>query len=93
MIQLLPSSYNQRRTVQLNYEVLAHMFHDRKDHKLDEWWGFCETIKAMPYAEDLIVVFTPTGIKEQNIDISHVDDKGIVIINGITYELTPKHNV
>lgn len=45
MIQLLPSSYNQKRTVMLNYEVLAHMYHDRKDHKLDEWRIFCETMK------------------------------------------------
>lgn len=51
MIQLLPQSYNQRRTVQLNYEVLAHMYHDRKSHKLDEWREFCEWIKTLPYSE------------------------------------------
>ena len=56
MIQLLPSSYNQRRTVMLNYEVLAHMYHDRKDHKLDEWRIFCQTMKAeLPYSELFIV--------------------------------------
>lgn len=51
MIQLLPSSYNQRRTVMLNYEVLANMYHSRKDHKLDEWREFCEWIKTLPYSE------------------------------------------
>ena len=51
MIQLLPSSYNQRRTVMLNYEVLANMYHARKNHKLDEWLGLCEWIKTLPYSE------------------------------------------
>lgn len=51
MIQLLPSSYNQRRTVMLNYEVLANMYKSRKDHKLDEWHTFCDEISAMPYSE------------------------------------------
>ena len=51
MIQLLPSSYNQKRTVQLNYEVLNHMYHSRKNHKLDEWKNFCKLLKNMPYSE------------------------------------------
>lgn len=51
MIQLLPSSYNQRRTVMLNYEVLANMYKSRKDHKLDEWRDFCDWIKTLPYNE------------------------------------------
>lgn len=51
MIQLLPSSYNQRRTVMLNYEVLTNMYHARKNHKLDEWFEFCEWIKTLPYSE------------------------------------------
>lgn len=51
LIQLLPSSYNQRRTVMLNYEVLANMYHSRKDHKLDEWQEFCGWIKTLPYSE------------------------------------------
>lgn len=51
MIQLLPSSYNQRRTVMLNYEVLANMYKSRKDHKLDEWRELCEWIKLLPYSE------------------------------------------
>ena len=55
MIQLLPSSYNQRRTVSLNYEVLRNIYYYRKDHKLDEWRIFCEWIETLPYAEGLIV--------------------------------------
>ena len=51
MIQLLPSSYNQKRTVMLNYEVLANMYKSRKTHKLDEWVAFCEFIKTLPYSE------------------------------------------
>jgi hypothetical protein len=52
MIQLLPTSYNQRRTVLLNYEVLRNMYHARKAHKLDEWRvGFCNWVKSLPYAE------------------------------------------
>lgn len=51
MIQLLPSSYNQRRTVMLNYEVLAGIYPKRKDHKLDEWHTYCDWIKSLPYSE------------------------------------------
>ena len=55
MIQLLPSSYNQRATLMLNYEVLANMYHARKNHKLDEWREFCKWIETLPYAKELIV--------------------------------------
>lgn len=51
MIQLLPSSYNQRRTVQLNYAVLRNMYHARRNHKLDEWRDFCSWVESLPYAE------------------------------------------
>lgn len=51
MIQLLPSSYNQTRNVMLNYEVLANIYRQRKDHKLDEWREFCVWIKTLPYSE------------------------------------------
>ena len=51
IIQLLPSSYNQRSTLMLNYEVLANMYHSRKSHKLDEWVEFCKWIETLPYAE------------------------------------------
>lgn len=49
LIQLLPSSYNQKRTVLLNYEVLMNMYHSRKNHKLDEWHEFCEWVERLPY--------------------------------------------
>lgn len=51
IIQLLPSSYNQRRTVMLNYEVLRNIYHARKNHKLDEWRIFCKWIEALPFSE------------------------------------------
>lgn len=51
MIQLLPSSYNQRRTVMLNYEVLTGIYPSRKNHKLDEWHTFCDWIEELPYSE------------------------------------------
>lgn len=51
MIQLLPTSYNQKRTVMLNYEVLANIYKSRKDHKLDEWREFCSWIETLPYSE------------------------------------------
>lgn len=55
MIQLLPSSYNQTRNVMLNYEVLANMYHSRKNHKLDEWREFCKWIENLPYSELIIM--------------------------------------
>ena len=54
MIQLLPQSYNQRRTLMLNYEVLATIYRQRKDHKLAEWHTFCEWIETLPYAELIV---------------------------------------
>ena len=61
MIQLLPSSYNQKRTVQLNYEVLANIYKSRKNHKLDEWLNFCDWIKTLPYSELI------TGEEDSNV--------------------------
>lgn len=58
MIQLLPSSYNQKRTVMLNYEVLANMYKSRKNHKLDEWKDFCKWIEGLLYSELI------TGVSE-----------------------------
>ena len=55
MIQLLPSSYNQKRTVQLNYAVLKTMYFARKDHKLDEWHTFCDWILSLPYFKEICV--------------------------------------
>ena len=60
MIQLLPSSYNQQRTVMLNYEVLHNIYISRKDHKLDEWRDFCKWIEGLPYSEII------TGKKASN---------------------------
>ena len=51
MIQLLPTSYNQKRTVMLNYEVLANIYKSRRNHKLDEWHTFCDWIEELPYSE------------------------------------------
>lgn len=54
LIQLLPSSYNQRRTWDLNYAVLRNIYHARRNHKLDEWHTLCNWIETLPYAEELI---------------------------------------
>lgn len=56
MIQLLPTSFNQMRTVTLNYECLISMYYARKSHKLAEWHTLCDWIKTLPYAEDIILV-------------------------------------
>ena len=56
MIQLLPSSFNQMRTVTMNYENLINMYYARKNHKLAEWHTLCDWIKSLPYAEDLILI-------------------------------------
>lgn len=55
IIQLLPTSYNQRRTIQLSYENLVSIYNARRNHKLDEWRRLCEWIETLPYAEDLII--------------------------------------
>ena len=71
LIQLLPSSFNQTRTVTLNYENLINIYYARKNHKLDEWHTFCDWIKELPYANELII-----GIKPKEIDlIKMVEDK------------------
>lgn len=61
MIQLLPSSYNQRRTVMLNYEVLANIYKSRRNHKLDEWHTFCDWIESLPYSELIRGVWVSYG--------------------------------
>lgn len=60
MIQMLPSSYNQLRTIDLNYEVLLNIYHARKNHKLDEWHTFCEWIEKLPYMKDFL------GLEDEN---------------------------
>lgn len=64
MIQLLPSSYNQKRTVMLNYEVLANIYASRKNHKLDEWNDMCKWIESLPYSE--IVTGESCDVEERN---------------------------
>ena len=71
LIQLLPSSYNQKRTVMLNYEVLANMYKSRKDHKLDEWHTLCDWIKDLPYSELI------TG--EENQKLEFADRLGLAL--------------
>ncbi len=60
MIQLLPTSYNQMRTTTLNYENLINIYYARRNHKLPEWHVYCDWIRSLPYAEELI-----TGIREE----------------------------
>lgn len=67
MIQLLPSSYNQKRTVMLNYEVLANIYKSRKSHKLDEWIDFCKWIENLPYSELITGVATTEKQKEEKV--------------------------
>lgn len=55
MIQLLPSSYNQKRTVQLNYQVLKSMYFARRNHKLDEWHTLCEWMEGLPYFREVVI--------------------------------------
>ena len=55
LIQMLPTSYNQLRTCSLNYETLSNIYYARKAHKLEEWHIFCDWIKTLPYAEDIII--------------------------------------
>ena len=75
MIQLLPSSYNQKRTVMMNYEVLANIYESRKNHKLDEWSvGFMEWIESLPYSE---LICGPEFLRKKlyvGIDLANGDD-------------------
>jgi len=74
MIQLLPSSYNQMRTCSMNYETLVNIYYARYNHKLLEWHVFCDWIKTLPYANELILGIDPenqgtqekTGVMEEN---------------------------
>lgn len=78
MIQLLPSSYNQKRTVMLNYEVLANIYKSRKNHKLDEWRDFCDWIKGLPLANMLIVdddEFSDENIRKFFNKVEKIDSK------------------
>lgn len=70
MIQMLPSNYNQKRTIMLNYEVLSEMYKWRKDHKLDEWKTFCHWIEGLPYFD---IIIDP--VKILGIDLSLSNEK------------------
>lgn len=80
MIQLLPSSYNQKRTAQLNYQVLKNMYGSRKNHKLDEWRQFCEWIETLPYFKELI-------LRDTSMDAYFLKTKIIKIASGTEDEL------
>jgi len=69
IIQLLPSSYNQKRTVMLNYEVLANIYKSRKNHKLDEWREFCYWIESLPYSE--LITMQPENVYTANEDLKN----------------------
>lgn len=97
MIQLLPSSYNQRRTVQFNYEVLSHIYFDRRNHKLDCWHTFCEMIEQLPYAKELITGEHDSDEEDANsVDIKTSNIKfmedGSVVIAGTKYVLAESNS-
>ena len=69
ILQLLPVSYNQRRTIKMNYEVLAGIYRDRKNHKLDEWRNLCKWIEGLPYSEIITCENETKLLKESIIDI------------------------
>lgn len=72
MIQLLPSSYNQTRNVMLNYEVLANIYRQRKNHKLDEWREFCKWIETLPYSELITVKKKPFSVLSPMLEPGYV---------------------
>lgn len=72
MIQLLPTSYNQKRTVMLNYAVLRNIYHARAGHKLDEWRQFREWIESLPYSELITMDSVPKSNKDKIADLSEI---------------------
>lgn len=66
MIQLLPSSYNQKRTIMMNYEVLANIYKSRRNHNLDEWHTLCDWIERLPYSE--LITGKETGINSETVE-------------------------
>ena len=96
MIQLLPTSYNQKRTIMLNYEVLANIYRQRKGHKLDEWNDFCAWIETLPYSELITGKVDENGLEEfvksaKNIDsrIDHIVEEKK---NPSIYSLVDNHD-
>lgn len=85
MIQLLPSAYNQRRTVMLNYEVLLNIYKSYKNHKLDEWRDFCKWIESLPYSEVII------GIQNEDTNLSQsIKEQEMINVYG---QLIPKKDI
>ena len=78
LIQTLPSSYNQTRTVTMNYEVLSGMYEYRKTHKLDEWKTFCSWIETLPYAKELIIRNGKSKQKEEEQKPKEIENKKVV---------------
>lgn len=98
MIQLLPSSYNQKRTVMMNYEVLANIYKSRRNHKLDEWRELCDWIESLPYSElitgpDLKATYSMKGVNNMSIemDLKKVDEVEKVKMD--TYAVTPRSDI
>lgn len=101
MIQLLPSSYNQRSTLDLNYEVLMNMYYSRKHHKLDEWRDFCKWVESLPYMnhflntnethegvdEQLKLIADKTGISLENV-MSEFDNLATIYDDDMALKLT-----
>ena len=95
MIQLLPSSYNQRRTIMCNYEVLANIYKSRKGHKLDEWRELCDWIEELPYSElitgkceeDLVIKIPKDRISPEALEMI---EKGLTTDMSIGFE--PERN-
>lgn len=73
IIQLLPCSYNQKRTIMLNYEVLSNIYKSRINHKLDEWKTFCKWIETLPYFKELVITNTFTGENLENKNVESID--------------------
>lgn len=88
MIQLLPSSYNQKRTVMLNYEVLANIYQHRRNHKLDEWRELCKWIEGLPYSEVITcnVTFLP-GITKKEQLMLFADDTDKTPVHGGVFDI------
>lgn len=89
MIQLLPSSYNQKRTMMISYEALADIYEWRRNHKLDEWREVCEWIESLPYSE---IITKPILEKDEKVD---VDEFAKLLLDRLKYELwhDPEDNI
>ena len=87
MIQLLPSSYNQKRTVMLNYEVLSNIYQHRRNHKLDEWRELCKWIEGLPYSE--VIICNTIEAKKAELK-TFVDDADTTPVHGGLFDVPEK---